>query len=116
MLGNNYLEINGVKIPNPRGYEEGYSTIETVKTAEDGREISIMTRANKRTLDFEFKVTSTWKRTLLAFSARPFVTLRFKNETMDGRFRVAKTPLKEGSEHIEGTDGLWTLSAKFIER
>lgn len=115
MLGNNYLKINGVTIPNPKTFEPAYATTETIKTSEAGTDIVIPTRYNKRTIAMNFQVTSTWKNKLLTFTERPTVTLTYKNEAITGRLRADKAPLKEGSEHIKGTDGLWTLSMKFFE-
>lgn len=115
MLGNNYLKINGVTIPNPQVFEPAYATTETIKTSEAGTDVVIPTRYNKRTIVMSFQVTSTWKNKLLTFTERPTVTLLYKNESLTGRLRADKTTLKEGSEHIKGTDGLWTLSMKFFE-
>lgn len=116
MLGNNYLQINNVKIPNPQKFDISFSTIEKVKTSEAGSDVVIPTRYNKRTISMSFQVTSSWKDKLLVYTTRPTITLKYKNESIVGRLRAEKSPLKEGSEFIDGTDGLWTLSLKFFEK
>lgn len=116
MLGYNYITIEGVKIPNPIEPEKSYSHIEKVKQAEDGGDVVLTTRTNKRVYTLPFNLTDEWLERLLRLSQKPLVTMTWNGEQIRGRFRADKDSLVNGSEFIRGTNGLYQATFKFYER
>lgn len=114
-LGNNYITINGAAIPNPRSFKISYNTIETTKMTEAGTDVVLPARFNKKTIDMTFQVTSRWKTILRGYTETPTVTMSAAGETMIGRLRFKDNTLKQGSEFIQDSDGLWTATLQFFE-
>lgn len=115
-LGNNYITLNGMVIPNPKTFKISYQNMESVKTSEVGTDIVLITRLQKRTFDMQFQTTTFWGEKLREMAARTTeISMDFRGETIPGRFRFKDQALENGSEFISGTDGLWTGNFQFIE-
>lgn len=114
-LGNNYISINGTAIPNPRSFKISYNTIETTKMSEAGTDVVLPARFNKKTIDMTFQVTSRWRTILKGYTETPTVTMMAAGETMTGRLRFKDDTLKQGSEFIQDSDGLWTATFQFFQ-
>lgn len=115
MLGNNYIKINGESIPNPTSLSISDANIETIKVAEDGRDVGTVSRLGKRTFNFSFNSTSYGKKKIRDYCLLAEVVLTFNNEQISGRLRIKDEKLVAGSEKIARSDGLWTISVSFME-
>ena len=116
MLGKDYLSINGNKIPNPTSFGISYTNVETVKTAEDGKDVGTATRLGKRTFDFAFTSTSRGRDKIKTYCLLAQSTLTYQGENITGRLRLKSEKLLSGTEYLDRTDGLYTLSVSFAER
>lgn len=114
MLGK-YLKIGDETLPNPKDFSETYENIEDVNQSEGGTDLTSVTRLCKLNLSMSFQVTSEWKTKLIDYGKIAFLTLNYNGVDYAGRFRVEGCELYEDSERTTGTDGLWTLSASFIQ-
>lgn len=115
-LGNNYITLNGIVIPNPKPFKISYQNMESVKTSEAGTDIVLITRLQKRTFDMKFQTTTFWGEKLKEIAAiTTQISMVYRGETIYGRFRYKDQELENGSEFIPGTDGLWTGNFQFIE-
>ena len=114
-LGNNYLKINGSAIFNPTSLQIADTNVETVKQSEDGHDLVAVTRLCKRTFTFSFTATSTGYATIKTYCEMASVTLTWNSENIVGRLRLTGAQLMENSEHVDRTNGIWSLSVTFAE-
>lgn len=116
MLGNNYMTIGGLLIPNPQGgIKIGYTNIEKTNQSEAGTDLAIVTRLKKRTISFTAKVGSDWKEEYERICGLTQTQLVLDGETIDVRARIDSASLETNSEFAKNTQGLWTLGIKLIE-
>lgn len=115
MLGSNYLKFNNVSLPNPTAFEISFQNIETIKQSVAGTDMGIVTRLQKRTFKGSWNVSSTWLNQFKSLCALSTATLKYQNEDITCRARIASQKLASNSEYAARTDGLWTISVTFTE-
>lgn len=116
MLGNNYMTIGGLLIPNPQGgIKIGYTNIEKRTQSEAGTDLVIVTRLKKRTISFTAKVGSDWKAEYERLCGLTQTQLVLDGETIDVTARIDSANMEKNSEFAKNTQGLWTLGIKLIE-
>lgn len=115
MLGNNYIHAKNYDLPNPRKLKINYQNIESTKMAENGKDIVLVQRLMKRTIDMEFQTTTIWGNIIKECCGLNEVYFTLNGERIPGRMRLKSEELKQGSEYITGTDGLWIGQVQFIE-
>ena len=115
MLGRNYISINSQTIPNPTGVSISETNVETIKTAENGKDVGDIQRLGKQTINFTFDCTSGGRDKIRAYCLLTSVSLTFNGTNYTGRLRIKDQKLFKGSEYCRNTDGLWTISVSFIE-
>lgn len=114
MLGK-YITINNETIPNPKSFDLEEETIENVFQSEAGTDLSIIVRTGKVSAKATFQVSSFWKEKLKGYSRTATATVVIDGNSMTMRIRNFKAKLFEGSENVENTNGLWSVSMDFIE-
>lgn len=116
-LGNHYIRIANYDLPNPRSFKVNYQNIENSKMMEDGRDVTYVQRLEKRTWDLKFQVTAYWRNILRSLGSDSINYAQIDGEIIsEVRFRIKDETLKEGSEHIKDTNGLWTMQVQIFER
>ena len=115
MLGNNFIKVNGEKLPNPRAMKWSNNPRETVQTSEAGTDIILPKRLDKRSATFTFQTTDRWRRKLEELCAEPTVILEYEGVSRQGRLRYNDATLLSGSEYVAGTNGLYTVKITFTE-
>lgn len=116
MLGDNYMTLNGVLLPNPKdGITISYQNIERTAQSEAGTDLAVVTRLQKRTFSWTAYVTSAWLdkyKSICALSQCNFV---FNSETIAVRTRINGATMSPNSEYSDRTDGLWSIGIQLIE-
>ena len=122
ILKNYPIKINNTAIPFSGSMNEKYDTIESVNTSEAGTDICQVSRVDKLTLSIVYTIMSSFIPTLEAWKNDPgtkqvqiydFTTGAYKTRTM--RMRNYKKGLKEHSEDLTVTTGIWQVSFDLIE-
>lgn len=115
MLGNNYLKVGNVLLPNPEKFAIKYQNIETIRQAEAGNDVGVVTRLQKRTFSCSFAVSSFWCDKLLNICRQNTVILTYQGAQIEARARISSGNLEKNSEYIQRSDGLWTVGIEFVE-
>lgn len=116
MLGYRFLKINGESIPNPvSGFGFSFDADETVNLSEGGTELVRVRRLDKRTFKGRWNLSSFWLDKFEAWSKQNTVTLNYRGHDYICRMRDFSPQMQEGSEHIETSEGLWTVNPTFTE-
>lgn len=115
MLGK-YIEIDGVKYPNPTATSIAYENNEKINKSEAGTDLVTAVRLLKINITFTFQVSSFWKKKILTDCQKLGVLLNFGGNPYNGRLRCTADVLAPNSEDSSGTDGYWTLTVVFSER
>lgn len=116
MLGNDYMTLGGLSIPNPqKGIKISFQNIEKTAQSEAGTDLAIVTRLQKRTFSFTANVTSAWLSQYRTICAQGSSTFVFMSETITVRARIESASMAVNSEYADRTDGLWTVGIKLIE-
>lgn len=116
MIGDNYISINGETIPNPTIFKVDYVNDETIGKSEAGTDIGNVRRLLKGTYSFSFDSSSRGRDKIKAFCALAECQAVIQGKTMTGRLRLTGESMLKNSEYVANTDGLWTLTVKFIEK
>lgn len=114
-LGYKYLKFNSVDIPNPIQFDIMFDNIEAVAQSEAGTDLAIVTRLQKRTFTCSFQCTSTWLAEFRTMCGLSSGTLLYQGESITCRARIETANLSPYSEHVQRTDGLWTVAVSFTE-
>lgn len=116
MLGDNYMTLNGVSLPNPKdGIQISYQNIERTAQSEAGTDLAVVTRLQKRTFAWTAFATSAWLdkyKSICALSQCSFV---FLGETITVRARISGSTMSANSEYADRTNGLWSVGIQLIE-
>lgn len=115
MLGKKYIQIDGLRIPNPRAFSIGYENIETVNISEAGTELVQTTRLQKRTFSLELYSSSFWRNKYKEICKKQTSTLVLEDESILVRCRITGEQLLENSELVGNTNGLWIISLELVE-
>lgn len=116
MLGNNYMTIGGLQVPNPKdGIQISFTNIEQTAQSEAGTDLAVVTRLQKRTFAFTANVTSFWKEKYLTQCGLAQTILVFNGESITVRARIESASMASDSEYVSRSQGLWTLGIKLIE-
>lgn len=116
-LGYDFLKFNTTVLPWGTAYGEDFEHVETTGLSEAGYELDIVTRLNKPTYTYTFRVTDFWKTKLLAICNEISGTLYINNDAGHTvRPRLQSAPLVTNSELTPGTEGLYDVTIAFIER
>lgn len=115
MLGDNYLAIDGIPVPNPVDFSKAHDDKERVNESEAGGDLVTSIRLGKLDLDLTFNCSSFWAKRLEEMTKRQTVGLTFEGVTKTGRLRLKKSALVENSERTQNTAGLWVVSVRFME-
>lgn len=116
MLGDNYMTIGGLQVPNPKdGIQISFTNIEQTTQSEAGTDLAVVTRLQKRTFAFTANVTSFWLEKYLTLCGLAQTTLIFNSESITVRARVESASMVADSAYAANTDGLWTVGIKLIE-
>ena len=114
MLGN-YITVGADTLPNPKSFSINEETVENVYESEAGTDLSKVVRYGKVSAKATFQTTSFWRDKLKAYSQTATQTVTINGASYTMRIRGYSAKLVANSEHVEGTDGLWTVSLDFIE-
>lgn len=114
-LGRNYVNLNGVALPNPESWQIKYTHLENVKQSEAGNDLGIVTRLNKRTFSATFNCTSYGADKLKAICSLTTCVLNYRGESIEVRPRLSVDKLQPGSEYLSNTDGLFVVSLALTE-
>lgn len=115
-LGYDYLRFNSTTLPWATANGEQYTQIKTEGMSEDGYDLVTVTRKNKCTYSYSFRVTSFWKEKLLTLTGLLSGTLYINNDA--GRVvqpDLQSCTLVPDSELTANTDGLFDVTINFIE-
>lgn len=116
MLGDNYMTLNGVSLPNPKdGITISYQNIERTAQSEAGTDLAVVTRLKKRTFSWTAYVTSEWLTTYLNICGLSQCNFVYNSETIAVRARVNGATMSPNSEYSDRTDGLWSVGIQLIE-
>lgn len=116
------IKINNTSIPFSGSMKEKYDTIETVNTSEAGTDIVQTERVDKLTLSISYTMLSSFLSTLegwknstvpLTVSIYDFTTAAYKDRSM--RMRNYSKELKENSQDLAVTTGIWKVSFELKE-
>ena len=116
------IKINNTSIPFSGSMKEKYDTIETVNTSEAGTDIVQTERVDKLTLSISYTMLSSFLSTLegwknstvpLTVSIYDFTTAAYKDRSM--RMRNYSKELKENSQDLSVTTGIWKVSFELKE-
>ncbi len=116
MLGFDYLVFNSTTLPRAKSNKMKPAHIETIGTSEAGSDLGIVTRLNKPTYSYSFRVTSFWYEKLFAICSLAQGTLYINGDAGHVvRPRLQSKDLVKDSELTGGTDGLYDVSINFYE-
>jgi len=122
ILKNYPIKINNTSIPFSGSMSENYDTIENVNQSEAGTDVRQVTRVNKLTLGISYTMLSSfiptlegWRDSLTALTVQiyDFPTSAYKERSMV--MRNYKKNLKENSQDLAVTTGIWKVSFDLIE-
>ena len=116
MLGYDYLKFNNTKLPWAKSDKAKPAHIETIGTSEAGTDLGIVTRLNKFTYTYNFRVSSTWYDILFNICQLAQGTLYINGDA--GRVvrpRMQSKDLVKDSQLTAGTDGLYDVTINFYE-
>lgn len=116
MLGKYYIALDSLGLPNPVKQSHDPGLLEEVNASEAGTDLVTVVRTSKAVFSWTWHVESKLHDTLIEFGEQRETTLLYRGKTYTGRFRVLSSELVEGSAMTEGTDGLYEISATFIEK
>lgn len=114
MLGN-YITVGADTLPNPTSFSINEETVENVYESEAGTDLSQVIRFGKVSAKATFQTTSFWRDKLKGYSQTATQTVTINGVTYTMRIRGYSAKLVANSEHIQGTDGLWTVTLEFKE-
>ena len=122
ILKNYPIKINDTAIPFSGSMNEKYDTIENVNTSEAGTDVRQVTRVNKLNLSISYTMLSDfiptlegWRDSLTELSVKifDFPTGAYKERSMV--MRNYKKNIKEHSQDLTVTTGIWVVSFDLIE-
>ena len=114
-LGKEFLIVNNINLPGTTSFSFSLHPIEKVNTSEAGTEIVSVTRIDKHEFSASWQVSSFWLDIFEGFCKENIVKLLFRGSEYTCRVRDFAPTLHQGSENCSHTEGLWTISLKFIE-
>lgn len=115
-LGYSYLKFNNTVLPWATSNDEKPTHIETIGVSEAGTDLGIVTRLNKLTYSYSFRVTSWWKEKLFSICNLNQGTLYIGGDAGHVvRPRWNGSKLVQDSELTENTNGLYDVSINFYE-
>ncbi len=115
MLGDNYIEINGVKL-TPSTFDYQIAAVETVNQSEAGTDIVITSRLAKYTFNASWTgIDSSLLDTIEGFCLENTVTLKYKEKEYTCRARGAAPRLLGKSYKYRRSDGLWDVNLTFTQ-
>lgn len=115
-LGYDYLKFNSTVLPWATANGAQYAQIKTEGMSEDGHDLVTVTRKNKATYSYTFRVTDFWRDKLMNICSQLSGTLYINNDA--GRTvqpDLQSSTVVTDSELTQGTDGLYDISINFIE-
>lgn len=113
-----YLIVNDVQMPNPVSgtWTERFNANETIYETEAGTQLSNVKRLNRMSWSAEFNCTGVMKEKLTGYCLEASVTCSISGVEHAGRLRLGgDVSMVEGSEDLNGTDGLWIVPLTFEE-
>ena len=116
MLGDNYIKLNNIYLPNPQdGITIAYQNIETVGQAESGVDLVTVTRLKKKTWSWTAYATSEWLAQYEYLCGLSQCTLTLGGNTYTVRARLGQATMSPSSEYADRTEGLWSITIQLIE-
>lgn len=117
MLGSNYLNFDGVALPNPvpGSLYVDYENIVNRAVSETGGTVGNSVRKQKRTISATFNCTSKWLDEFKRLCALSTGILIFRGEQIEVEPLLTSGNLEAHSEYAKRTDGLWPISISFAE-
>lgn len=116
MLGKKYIQIDGVRVPNPTSFSGGPSVVEKTQDSEAGTDIVQIIRFNKRKYEATFNCSSAWCSFFEAKNNQASALIKIgSNDEFTARIRGFKATLAPNSEMIAKTDGYWTVKITISE-
>lgn len=122
ILKNFPIKINNTAIPFSGSMSESYDVVENVNKSEAGTDVRQVTRVNKLSLSISYMMLSDfiptlegWRDSLSELKVKiyDFPTAAYKERDMV--MRNYKKNLKEHSQDLEVTTGIWKVSFDLIE-
>lgn len=111
-----YIEVDGVRYPNPINTSESFINTETINTSESGKELDSVQRLGQLVVTMNFQVSSRWLAHIKADCKKPHVIFKYCGIEYEGRLRASSNALAQYSENADNTAGYWTITATFTER
>lgn len=113
-----FITINSTQMPNPVSgtFSMGLNPDENVFSNEAGEQMSNVKRLNRISWSGTFNCTSGMRNTLLGYCKVSQVSCTVDGISYTGRLRTGgDITMVEGSELVEGTQGLWVVPLRFEE-
>lgn len=111
-----YLEVDGVRYPNPTANNGAPLNIEKINTSESGKRLTSAQRLGQLSQTFTFQVSSYWRNKIIEDCKKLSVNVNYCGVDYEGTLRLTGDVLAPNSENSDNTNGYWTLTVVFIER
>lgn len=116
MLKDYPIYFNETELPAPKKWAEDFNTIETVNETEAGTDQVLVARYGKLSVSVQFDCSSRWAHTFAVFRDAGPIFVKSYDLKEDGyktrkmRIRNFRSTPVEGSEKVQGTTGLYTIT------
>lgn len=113
--------INGVDVFSPDSWTVTPSVVETEFRTEAGTDAILVERFDKVTISAKYTASAKWLKTFQGWAVTPSLTVKYYDPISEGysertmRLRNFKYVLIPGSENLNTSMGLYTVSFDLIE-